>query len=128
MINEQGQGLVFLIGTQLSFPDEININRKQRGNKKGPGSHGIDKRIANIPPADLIGVIPDKRTGQVSFAKSFLNMPLPVSYRAIANPKPDTKYKPAGSGDGNTNKMGLPRSLPYPAKEVKANYGEMKQG
>ena len=77
--------------------------------------------------AYLIGIIGNKRIGQIMLTQFFLDMPFPVGYRAIADTKPNTEDEPAASSYYNANEMQLPGTLPDPAKQVKTDDGEMKQ-
>ena len=61
------------------------------------------------------------------FAKLFFQMPFPVGYGAISNSKPDTQNKPTDCGYNYANEMQLSHGFPYPAKQVKADNGEMQQ-
>ncbi len=82
---------------------KLTYTESMAATKKHPAVMVIDKRIVNIPPADLIGVILDKRAWQVSFTKLFFNMPLPVGYGAITYPKPNAKNEPAARRNCDAN-------------------------
>ena len=78
-------------------------------------------------PCDLFGKIFDEIGWQIMFSKLCFYFSLPIRKRAIAHAKPNTQNKPGSSCQYNENKMHLPSSFGYPAKEIEYNNGQMNK-
>ena len=58
-------------------------------------------------------------------AQLFLDLPIPIRYRAITDTKPYSQNKPTCCSSANDDEMCLARTLPDPAKQVEAYDHEM---
>jgi len=118
----------FMLIFSPPFRKKIKPYRERGGGEEAGAYKRVGQLGFNIGAGNFIGIIFNKRVGQVMLAQGSFNVPLPIGNGAVAPAKPNAQNIPAAGGNGNTNQVQPPCARPYPPQQVKPHYNRMENG
>ncbi len=105
------------VGLLITYNVQRTTNQNYQSETKS--RNPIYQRRTNIHPRYLICEILNERIWQILFTELSLHLPLPIGYRAIAEPKPEAQNNPGKDSSHHQVEVEFSGRPPDPAEEVK---------